>query len=776
METKAMKQASPDPEGRESAGVRGWLQRVLHPDSAADEASGATAQVRGGEPAVSEPGLILRLILVVLVLVGAGLYAYRYELLSGEVAAFVALAGIYPLTYLAYLGFAAEAHRKRLEDDFRLLGLAREEELEDTVASLYRTVYSPVQFIVYIGLAILISLVVFWGYLRCGGRAEACLPGVDQQTARLAFYAYLGAYVFSVQELVRRYNTFDLQPQVYSSAVVRMLIAVAIVFVAASIILAEASKSVDPNAQAIWPAAVAFAIGIFPTQGLYWLAQLGNRLIPPAQPERSQLPLGNLLGISPWHEARLAQMGIDDAQNLATVDIRRLLLTTQFDTQEIASWVDQAILYVKVGDKLPRFREARIASYHELMALLAQLSLDTPARLPPEEEKARTEGRERLAVALALTHADELDRLADDSNYPNYSHIAEYYERSSQVAHERATVGMGAVLGPIVKDLAMDVSTTVEDKQGLERHAADIERLLARHRRDARLWNTLGVAYYRLGRCRDAQGAFDRAIALDQDLVEPYHHRSLVHMAEGRYDEAIRDCTLAIRINRAHAKAFNNRGLAYMKQGHFGLAIEDLDEALRLNGRLPSAYLNRGVTYNALGRFTDASKDFERAYLLDDRAPEIWLPWGLALMGVEDYREALEKLSKAVIYDQEPASARARRGYVYYVLGQYTEARLDLEAALKASSELSIARNNLGLVEARLGNHDAAIEHYKKVLEADPGQYVTRYNLALAFRRAGRGAEACAELRQVVADAPPESIEAREAQDLLALDCAEEPT
>ena len=681
-----MRQARSEPKRSDSGGKRRWSRWIRGPGSDAGDAPGGASRAGEGQPSISEAGLILRLLFIVLVLVGAGLYAYEYSLLPGDVAAFVALAGIYPLTYLAYLGFAAKAHRRRLEDDFRLLGLAREEELEETVASLYQTVYSPVQFVVYIALAVLISLVVFWGYLRCGG--GACLPGVDRQTANLVFYAYLGAYVFSVQELVRRYNTFDLQPQVYSSAVVRMLIVVAIVFVAASIILAESGKPADTNAQAIWPAAVAFAIGIFPTQGLYWLAQLGNRLIAPAPPERSQLPLGNLLGISPWHEARLAQMGIDDAQNLATVDIRRLLLTTQFDTQEIASWVDQAMLYVKVGDKLPRFREARIASYHELMTLLAQLSLDTPVTLAPEVQTVRKEGRERLAVALALAQVDELDRLADDSNFPNYSHIAEYYARSSQVAHERASVGMGAVLGPIVKELAIDRPAGAEDKEDLERHVASIERLLERHRQDARLWNTLGIAHYRLGHNADALSAFDRAIELDAALVEPYHHRSLVHIDQGRFDEAIRDCTLAIRINRAHAKAFNNRGLAYMKLGHLRLALEDLDEALRLNGRLPSAYLNRGVTYNALWRFADALKDFERACLLDDRAPELWLPWGLALMGVKDYPEALQKLSNAVIYDQESASARARRGYVYYLLERYAEARLDLEAALTADPRL----------------------------------------------------------------------------------------
>ena len=49
------------------------------------------------------------------------------------------------------------------------------------------------------------------------------------------FFGYLGTYVFSVQELVRRYNTFDLQPQVYSSILVRILITLALTFVIGSL-------------------------------------------------------------------------------------------------------------------------------------------------------------------------------------------------------------------------------------------------------------------------------------------------------------------------------------------------------------------------------------------------------------------------------------------------------------------------------------------------------------------------------------------------------------
>ena len=59
------------------------------------------------------------------------------------ILAAVALLGVYPITYLAYRGFVAETHQTRLKDDFRLLGLVKEDELEATVRGLYQTAYNP---------------------------------------------------------------------------------------------------------------------------------------------------------------------------------------------------------------------------------------------------------------------------------------------------------------------------------------------------------------------------------------------------------------------------------------------------------------------------------------------------------------------------------------------------------------------------------------------------------------------------------------------------------
>ncbi|MDS4059927.1 MAG: tetratricopeptide repeat protein [Candidatus Contendobacter sp.] len=698
--------------------------------------------------------LILKTIIILAALFGLVLVLQK-QLISLEIVAYVGLVGIYPLTYLAYLGFGAQAQQKRLRDDFRLLGLAREEELEDTVAKLYQTVYNPLQFIIYIALIVLESVLILWGYLHCTAGTTACFGFVASEIMQLVFYSYLGAFVFSVQELIRRYNTFDLQPQVYSSILVRILIAAAITFAGASFILSSAEQgggavdaAHDPQ---VWAQVLAFVIGIFPSQGIRWLVQQSDRILNPTATPASELPLREILGISPWHEARLGQMGIDDAQNLATVDIRRLLLTTQFDTQEIINWIDQAILYVKVGTKIQRFREAKITSCYELWIALSRLSTDAPLQLSDAERGERLEARKRLALALGMADADELERLADCANFPNFSHIAEYYARSSTVARQRANLGMEVVLGAIAET---DYRRAVEDG----------ERLLLQNPTNAKLLNNLGSAYYRLGRLEEAFAAYSRALELDDRLVDAYVGRGAVNIDQGEYEKAIRDCAAAIDLSRSHAKAFNNRGLAYMKHGYLDRALEDLREALRLDDRLAVAYLNRGVTYNALNEFTQALRDFERAYLLGHRVQELWLAWGIALIGTEQYQSAIDKLSQAVLRDADPANAYAKRGYAYLQLNYHRQARSDLETALSKDHQRFEAHHNLGLLEARLHNYPAAIERYQKALAIDEDQFVTRYNLALAYYQSGKNDEARAEFERVLASAPPDSVEARQAR------------
>jgi len=679
----------------------------------------------------------------------------------GWILAAVALLGVYPISYLAYRGFAAEAHQERLKDDFRLLGLVKEDELDTTVRELYQTAYNPWQFIAYIILILLVSTMVLVGYIF-----REKLGHIPAETMALIFFSYLGAYIFSVQELVRRYNTFDLQPQVYSSTLMRILVAIVITFAGSSLILAagglEASADNGQTTGMAWAAVVAFAIGAFPSSGTRWIQQQANRILNPKGDEVRVLPVKDLQGISDWHEARLLEMGIDDVQNLATVDIRKILLTTRFDTQEIINWIDQAILYARVGDKYSRFKGARITTFHELCLRLNKLSFKDPLvnRTPKEIEQVEEE-RKTLAAVLGLTGPGEMELLSDYSNYPNYAFIAEYYLRSGRIARQRASEGMGIILGAEAEE--RDFMQAIEE----------LERRVRHNPKDAEALANLGTAYYGANRIKDALKTLDKALKIDRNMAIAYTNRARIYLDMAKNDEAVRDCTQAIRIDSHNKHTFNYRGIAFTRLNQLDKALGDFNQALALDDRFAVAYLNRGLAYNTRSRFADAKEDFEAYFLLGDRDNfDLWLGWGTALLGIGKYLDAIEKLTRATSYEVPAvASAYSKRGYAYLQLNDpaYDDlARNDLDTAVAKESKLLEAYDNLGLLETRLKRFDQAVLIYQNVLQQDPKRYVTRYNLAVAYYQLGKLDEVRSEFKKVLEDAPAGSFEADEAQRVLA--------
>ena len=257
----------------------------------------------------------------------------------------------------------------------------------------------------------------------------------------LMFIGFLGAYVYSIQELARRFNTFDLQPQVYATILVRMLVAIVLVYVGSSALVAIGGSTAPPGASdlstgytAIWaPAIVAFIIGAFPSRGIQWFGRIADRVLGPEPDTASALPIQNLFGVSTWHASRLEQIGIDDAQNLAHADISKLLLTTPFDPQVIVNWIDQSMLYVKVGPRITNFRDAGIMTFSALKATMNGESDADP---------------DNLAAALLGTRATaaQLNRLADSRVFPNYGHIDEYYRRIPTVVRQWAAEGLSQLM------------------------------------------------------------------------------------------------------------------------------------------------------------------------------------------------------------------------------------------------------------------------------------------------------------------------------------------
>ena len=157
-------------------------------------------------------------------------------------------------------------------------------------------------------------------------------------------FAFLGAYFYILQMLVRRYFQNDLKGTAYINATMRIVIVILLVWV-----LDPLLADLDDSTRY----AIAFVIGVFPTVGWQFLQQILIRkpigiVVKSLEPEHK---LGDLDGLNIWYESRLLEVGIEDMQNLTTTDLVDLMLNTRIPVDRIVDWLDQAFLYLRVEDK-----------------------------------------------------------------------------------------------------------------------------------------------------------------------------------------------------------------------------------------------------------------------------------------------------------------------------------------------------------------------------------------------------------------------------------------
>jgi hypothetical protein len=158
-------------------------------------------------------------------------------------------------------------------------------------------------------------------------------------------FAFLGAYSFILQMLIRRFFQSDLRPSAYASAMLRIIVV---------LILVAALHQLMPSSSLRREAVAAFVIGFFPLVGMQALqrtaAALLRAFVPTLNPP---YPLNQIDGLNVWYEARLLEEGIEDMQSLATANFVDVILHTRVPVGRLVDWVDQANLYLHL-DRIER--------------------------------------------------------------------------------------------------------------------------------------------------------------------------------------------------------------------------------------------------------------------------------------------------------------------------------------------------------------------------------------------------------------------------------------
>jgi hypothetical protein len=197
--------------------------------------------------------------------------------------------------------------------------------------------------------------------------AEANVVPYQQQALLVLGMAFLGAYLWGLQTLFRRFVLNDLLPGTFYSFFIRMIFASII----ALLVYHGIEAIVDGNEQisgSVMPL-MAFFVGMFPQRGLNWLTRRLRFQSYETDPSVRELPLEMIEGMTIHDKLRLQEQGIDTCYDLALADFIPLLLKTPYSARELIDWLLQAKLCVKFGPAVKDLRERGIRTIKDIYTL-----------------------------------------------------------------------------------------------------------------------------------------------------------------------------------------------------------------------------------------------------------------------------------------------------------------------------------------------------------------------------------------------------------------------
>jgi putative GTP pyrophosphokinase len=110
-----------------------------------------------------------------------------------------------------------------------------------------------------------------------------------------------------------------------------------------------------------------------------------------------------------------------------------------------------------------------------------------------------------------------------------------------------------------------------------------------------------GMAYFALGRYREAIEDFGRSLDGEGDHRKAYYYRAVAQRQLGAYAEALDDLNQCLSIDPYQAEALLSRAQTLVKLGDYSAALQDVDAALALRPHDEEAHRFREVLTSKLG-------------------------------------------------------------------------------------------------------------------------------------------------------------------------------
>jgi serine/threonine protein kinase/tetratricopeptide (TPR) repeat protein len=253
---------------------------------------------------------------------------------------------------------------------------------------------------------------------------------------------------------------------------------------------------------------------------------------------------------------------------------------------------------------------------------------------------------------------------------------------------------------------------------------------------------------------------FRQAVQKNDTFLEAYVGLGLACWERERYDEAIKACDQALKLDKQDPVALSLRADAFYKKGdnakaladylmaqkddpqfagnqlslavYYGdqqendKALECYTKALALNPRSKDAYCGRGRIYTRLGvkdrtKYEQALQDLTKALRLDPEFADAYHARALVYHGLADFGQALADHKEAIARAPQSASFIYARGLTYFTMQDYREALVDFGRAIELDQQKPVYYFYRASAYRLRGEYDAAIKDFNEALKRKPG-------------------------------------------------------
>ena len=258
-------------------------------------------------------------------------------------------------------------------------------------------------------------------------------------------------------------------------------------------------------------------------------------------------------------------------------------------------------------------------------------------------------------------------------------------------------------------------------------HLTDLIRL---YEADAAIGGTDADVYYGLGYAYAIQGGdgalekaetqFQRAIALQGDLLLAHFSLGGVYQQQGKYDAAIQEMETCIGLNPQYHLAYYKRGEIYLQQDRLDEASKSFRMLLGISPEWIYTYYGLGLVHLKREELNAARAVFEKVIRRNEEFAPAYFKLGQVLASENHFEEALKAYADAAKYQAYTAEVLYELGVIFAQKGE-PDGAIDLyRRAIAIAPDYAPAHLQLGDIYYVNNQHDLAIEHYRRAFQANP--------------------------------------------------------